>query len=52
MEFYYKFMDRFQDISKVKNAAISKEKTSNNLEPSKANFCFRGGYDTLLASSS
>ena len=46
MEFYDKFMDRFQDISKVKNAAISKEKTSNNLEPSKANI-FLGGDMTL-----
>ena len=34
MEFYDKFMDRFQDISKVKNPAVSKV---NTLEPSKAN---------------
>ena len=26
MEFYYKFVDRFHDISKVKNPAVSKEK--------------------------
>ena len=32
MEFYDKFVDRFQDISKVKNYAVS-----NYLEPSKEN---------------
>ena len=35
MEFYYKFVDRFQDISKVKVPAVSKQRTSNYLEPSK-----------------
>ena len=33
MEFYDIFMDRFQDISKVKNPAISREKAG----PSKTN---------------
>ena len=37
MEFYDKFVDRFQVISKVKNPAVSKAKSSNNLEPSKEN---------------
>ena len=37
MEFYEKFEDRFQDISKVKNPAVSKTKCSNYLEPSKEN---------------
>ena len=35
MEFYDKFIDRFLDISKIKNPA--KQMSSNNLEPSKAN---------------
>ena len=26
MEFYYKLVDRFQDLSKVKNPAVSKAK--------------------------
>ena len=34
MEFYDKFMDRFQDNSKVKNPAVS---TANYLEASKEN---------------
>ena len=37
MEFYDKFVDRFQVISKVKNPAVSKAKSSNYLEPSKGN---------------
>ena len=39
MEFYDKFVDRFQDISEVKNSGASKEKSSSYLEPSKENFC-------------
>ena len=37
MEFYDKFADKFQDISNIKNTAISKEKSGNYLEPSKEN---------------
>ena len=33
MELYYKFVDIFQDISKVKISAASKAKSSNYLEP-------------------
>ena len=45
MEFYDKFMDRFQDISEVKNPAIRRQRSSNNLEPSKANVL--GEYDAV-----
>ena len=31
MEFYDKFVDRFKDISKVKNLAVSKAKVSQLL---------------------
>ena len=39
MELYDKFVDRFQDISKVKNAAVTsaRQRSSNYLEPSKEN---------------
>ena len=37
MEFYHKFVDRFQDMSKVKNPAVSK-RSSNYLEFSKETF--------------
>ena len=38
MEFYYNFVDRFQDLSKVKNPAVSKAIRSNNyFELSKEN---------------
>ena len=39
-------MDRFQDLPKVKNHAISKEKSNNYLEFSKEN-CF-GEYDAVI----
>ena len=32
MEFYYKFMDRFQNISKVKNPALNKASALQYLE--------------------
>ena len=37
MGFYDKFVDRFQDISKVKKPAVSKARSSNYLESSKEN---------------
>ena len=37
MEFYDKFANKFQDISNIKNTAISKAKSGNYLEPSKEN---------------
>ena len=38
MEFYDKFVDRHQDLSKVKNPAVSaKQKFNNYLELSKEN---------------
>ena len=45
MEFCDKFADKFQDISKVKNTAISKAKSGNYLEPSKENVL--GEYDAV-----
>ena len=46
MEFYYKFVDRLQDISKVKIPAVSKAiRSSNYLEPSKESVL--GGYDAV-----
>ena len=46
MGFYDKFVDRFQDISKVKtNPAVSKARSSNYLEPSKENVL--GEYDAV-----
>ena len=45
MEFYDKFVDRFQDISKVKNPAVSKESSSNYFERSKENVL--GEYDAV-----
>ena len=37
MEFSDKFVDKFQDTSKIKNPAVSKPKSTNYLEPSKEN---------------
>ena len=37
MEFYDKFIDRFQDLSKVKNPAVNKAKSNNYLELLKEN---------------
>ena len=38
MEFHYKFVDRFQDMLKVKILYVSKiTRSSNYLEPSKEN---------------
>ena len=37
MEFYDKFADRFQDISKVRIMLSAKQRSSNYLEPSKEN---------------
>ena len=45
MEFYDKFADRFQDISKVKNPAVSKEKVQQLLRIFKR-ICF-GKYDAV-----
>ena len=46
MEFCVKFVDRFQDISKVKDPAVSKAGSSNYLEPfSKENVL--GEYDAV-----
>ena len=39
-------MNRFQNISKVKNPAVSKERSSNYLEPSKENIL--GEYDVVI----
>ena len=32
MEFYDKFVDKFQDLSNVKNTAVSKSRSNNYLE--------------------
>ena len=45
MEFYDKFADKFQDISNIKNTAISKAKSGNYLEPSNENVL--GEYDAV-----
>ena len=46
MEFYHTFVDRFQDMSKVKNLAVIKAiRPSNYLEPSKENDL--GEYDAV-----
>ena len=45
MKFYDKFVDRFKDISKVKNPAVSNKRSSNYLEPSKENIS--GEYDAV-----
>ena len=45
MGFYDKFADKFQDISNIKNTAISKAKSGNYLEPSKENVL--GEYDAV-----
>ena len=37
MEFYDKFVNRFQDLSKVKNAPVGKAKSNNYLDLSKEN---------------
>ena len=41
MEFYYKLVDRFQDISKVRIPAVSKAKVSQLLRAFKRK-CFGG----------
>ena len=46
MEFYDKFVDRFQDISKVKNHLLSgRQMSSNYLEPLKENVLWE--YDAV-----
>ena len=45
MEFYDKFLDRFQDLSKVKNPAVSKAKVYQLLRAFKRK-CF-GEYDVV-----
>ena len=37
MEFYDKFVDRFQDLPKVKNPASASQRSINQLELSKEN---------------
>ena len=37
MEFYDKYVDRFQDLSKLKNPTVRKAKVTNYLERSKEN---------------
>ena len=45
MEFYDKFVDRFQDISKVKIPGVRRQRSSNYLEPLKENVL--GEYDAV-----
>ena len=45
MELYDKFEDRFQNISKLKNPAVSKARSSSYLKPPKENAL--GVYDVV-----